>query len=99
MDLLTVAEAASMLRVNPITIRRHIARGLLPAIRVGRGVRVRREALDQFIRPAGPGEAQGRPLNYGDPLWELVGSAIDVAPTDASKKHEYLADALAPETR
>lgn len=36
---------------------------------------------------------RGRPLTYDDPLWELVGSVSSAEPTDASKKHEYLADA------
>ena len=32
-------------------------------------------------------------LTRDDPLWELVGSAADAPPTDAAKKHEYLAEA------
>ena len=55
MELLTVQETAQMLRVAPITIRRYIADGRLPAVKVGKGVRVRRESidvtLDLFIEP------------------------------------------------
>jgi excisionase family DNA binding protein len=40
-QLLTVAEVAERLRLHPITIRRHIKSGLLPAVRIGRAVRVR----------------------------------------------------------
>lgn len=40
----------------------------------------------------------GRPLTYDDPLWQLVGAAADAAPTDAARKHEYLAEAYAPKT-
>jgi excisionase family DNA binding protein len=49
MELLTIQETARMLKVNPITIRRYIESGRLPAVRVGRGVRVRKEAVDQLI--------------------------------------------------
>lgn len=103
MELLTVKETAEMLRVAPITVRRYIADGRLPAIRVGRGVRVRREGVEQLATPFEPGQPTsgatrraGRALTREDPLWELVGSASDAHPSDASKKHEYLADALAP---
>ena len=40
MELLTVQETARLLKVAPITIRRSIANGRLPAVTVGRAVRV-----------------------------------------------------------
>jgi excisionase family DNA binding protein len=43
---LTVAEAASWLRVSQKTIRRQIAGGGLPACRVGRSVRIPAKALE-----------------------------------------------------
>jgi len=52
MELLTVNETAKLLRVSPITVRRRIADGQLEAVRVGKGIRVRREAVDEFLRPA-----------------------------------------------
>ena len=36
MELLTVDEVAQLLRVSPLTVRRHIASGRLPALKVGR---------------------------------------------------------------
>ena len=52
--LLTVAEAAVELRQHPNTIRRKIAEGLIPAVRLGRGprapLRVRADSLDRFLR-------------------------------------------------
>jgi excisionase family DNA binding protein len=51
MELLTVKETANLLRVSPITIRRYIASGRLPAERVGRGIRVRRKAIEGFVTP------------------------------------------------
>ena len=35
---------------------------------------------------------KGRPTSADDPLWNIVGMASSAEPTDASKKHEYLAD-------
>jgi excisionase family DNA binding protein len=51
MEFYTVAETARLLRVSPITIRRYIASGELEAVRVGRGVRVHREAIERFVKP------------------------------------------------
>lgn len=39
---------------------------------------------------------RGKPLTAADPLWKLVGSATSAQPTDATKKHEYLAEAFTP---
>jgi excisionase family DNA binding protein len=104
MELLTVHEAAKLLKVNPITVRRFIAQGRLAAVRVGKTIRVRTEALDEFITPVRPEPAKpakrapaGRPTSADDPLWNIVGIASTAEPTDASKKHEYLADAYSPQ--
>ncbi len=43
--LLTVKEVAERLHVHPITVRRLIASGRLPAVRIGRAVRVREAAV------------------------------------------------------
>jgi excisionase family DNA binding protein len=39
------------LDVHPATVRRWIASGALPAVRVGGELRVEREDLERFIRP------------------------------------------------
>ncbi len=105
MDVLTIQETAQMLKVSPITVRRFIADGRLEAVRVGRGARVRREALDQLVEPVTSKSAKARaaretvrPMTWDDPMSKLVGSATDAPPTDSSRKYEYLADAAAPET-
>lgn len=102
MDLLTLQETARLLRVTPITVRRYIAAGRLPAMKVGKGVRVERQAVEQLLAPVGPASdgpdrpvLAGQPLTYDDPLWELVGSASSAEPTDASRKYDYLAEAPA----
>jgi excisionase family DNA binding protein len=50
-ELLHVKEAAAELDVHEITVRRYIATGQLEAVRLGGRVRVRRQALEQFLQP------------------------------------------------
>jgi excisionase family DNA binding protein len=47
--LLTVDEVAAYLRVSTKTVRRQIIAGHIPAIRIGRSVRVSPEALEYLI--------------------------------------------------
>ena len=103
MDLLTIQDTAEMLKVSTVTVRRFIGDGRVPAVKVGKGVRVRKEVVDQLTEPVEPktGQAKparpaGRPITFDDPLFKLIGSATDAEPTDSSKKYEYLADAIAP---
>ena len=46
---LTVAEVAEILRLNQQTVRNWIDAGSLPAVRVGRRVRIRRSDLDRIL--------------------------------------------------
>ena len=46
---LTVKEVASLLKVSVRTLRRHIAAGALSVVRIGRLIRVPREAIVAFI--------------------------------------------------
>lgn len=48
-DLLTVEEVAAKLRVNPRTVYRAIEKKQLPAIRVGRLLRISKDALYTYI--------------------------------------------------
>jgi excisionase family DNA binding protein len=47
--LLTIAEAASLLRLKPSTIRDWVLRRRLPYYKVGRLVRIRRADVDALI--------------------------------------------------
>lgn len=47
--LVSVREVADQLGVHPETVRRLIHDGRLDAVRVGRVLRVHREAVDQFL--------------------------------------------------
>lgn len=105
MDLLTVNETAEMLRISPGTVRRHVASGKLPAVRIGRAVRLERVAVERVIHPAGEERAEnedsvvlGEPTYAGDPFWEIIGLAPSDPgePTDVSVNHDqYLAEAYA----
>lgn len=106
MELLTIQEAAETLRVSRITIRRHIAGGRLAAVKAGKVVRIPKDSLDQLLAPIAPAAgAPQRPsrrtrcLTPEDALWELVGAFRTDEPTDASRKREYLAEALALSAR
>jgi excisionase family DNA binding protein len=47
--LFTVAEVAEVMRVSNMTVYRLIKSGELPALRVGKGIRIFEADLDQFL--------------------------------------------------
>ena len=49
-EFLTVAEVAEMLKLNQQTVRNWIDQGSLPAVRVGRRVRIRRSDLERVLQ-------------------------------------------------
>lgn len=49
--LLTIREAAELLRLKPATIRKHIASGLLEAAKIGKQLYTSREALSRAAKP------------------------------------------------
>jgi excisionase family DNA binding protein len=53
-DVVTVAEIAEILKLNQQTVRNWIVDGSLPAIHVGRRVRVRWGGVEAMTKPAGP---------------------------------------------
>lgn len=48
-SFLTVAEVASILKLNQQTVRNWIDQGSLPALRVGRRVRIRRSDFERLL--------------------------------------------------
>jgi excisionase family DNA binding protein len=59
---LTVAEVAALLRLNQQTVRNWIDPGSLPALRVGRRVRIKRSDLDRVLSEGyGTGSKSGEP--------------------------------------
>ncbi len=51
-----------------------------------------------ILRPAREARAprSKRALTRDDPLWELVGSAVDAGPTNAAEKHAYPGEVSRP---
>lgn len=93
MELLTVQETTAILKLSEGTVRRHIAAGRLPALRVGRLIRIRREAVERFLEPVSP--ELWKPITADDPLWNIVGIINDDGPTDVSENiRRYVADAI-----
>ncbi len=75
---LTVAEVAETLKLNQQTVRNWIDQGSLPALRVGRRVRIKRSDFERILeesysggaaRSRGGGPQRGRLLG-----WEPVGA-------------------------
>ena len=54
MDLLTVKEAAAFLKLSPDTIYRATKAGTLPHVRIGRSIRLSREALEEVLKNPEP---------------------------------------------
>jgi excisionase family DNA binding protein len=57
-SFLTVAEVAEMLKLNQQTVRNWIDQGSLPALRVGRRVRIRRSDLERMLEEGSTAAAQ-----------------------------------------
>jgi excisionase family DNA binding protein len=79
-SLLTVAEVAEWLKLNQQTIRNWIDAGDLPAVRVGRAVRIKRSDLDRKVADGYQGASQAARAEAGpsaDDFWsgEPVGMA------------------------
>jgi excisionase family DNA binding protein len=81
-SFLTVADVATMLQLNPQTVRNWIDQGSLPAIKVGRRVRIKRSDFDRLISngassAARAAAAPSRDVPSADDFWsgEPVGSA------------------------
>ena len=79
-SFLTVAEVAGMLKLNQQTVRNWIDQGSLPALRVGRRVRIKRSDFDRVLAESytGGGGATGHdPGPSAEDFWG--GEAVGVA--------------------
>jgi excisionase family DNA binding protein len=67
LDLLTMREAAELLKVSEVTVARWLKQGRLPAYRVGpRAVRLRREDVERMIEPLAAAESAELPEGVED---------------------------------
>jgi len=80
-SFLTVAEVAGLLKLNQQTVRNWIDQGSLPAVRVGRRVRIRRSDLERILDEGySAGGGTSRQVSAGpsaEDFWggEAVGTA------------------------
>ena len=79
-SFLTVAEVAELLKLNQQTVRNWIDQGSLPALRVGRRVRIKRSDFERLLEESYGGGAAGAGRQAGpsaDDFWggEPVGVA------------------------
>jgi excisionase family DNA binding protein len=77
---LTVAEVAETLKLNQQTVRNWIDQGSLPALRVGRRVRIKRSDFERILEQSyspGASAGRGREGPSADDFWggEPVGVA------------------------
>ena len=85
---LTVAEVAEILRLNPQTVRNWIDAGTLPAIRVGRRVRIKRVDLDRILENGYQGTSAAAAPGSGPDAHDFWGGepvgAVESIPTPAA---------------
>lgn len=82
---LTVAEVAETLKLNQQTVRNWIDQGSLPALRVGRRVRIKRSDFERILEESysgGPTQTATRPSPSADDFWG--GESVGLAETDPS---------------
>jgi excisionase family DNA binding protein len=99
---LTVAEVAETLKLNQQTVRNWIDQGSLPALRVGRRVRIKRSDFERILEEsysAGTASPGGRAGPSADDFWggEPVGVA-EPAPSAATAGTTATATAPRPTT-
>ena len=83
-SFLTVAEVAEILKLNQQTVRNWIDQGSLPALRVGRRVRIRRSDLERLLANGyiGASHQSSADSRRAEAFWsgETVGLAEPRAP-------------------
>lgn len=82
-NLFNINQAAFILKVHPLTVRRYIKEGKLKAVRVGGSVRIKESQLQEFNKDFTPNERQKSPFKLrstiakvftiDDPLLRLKG--------------------------
>src|SRR3982074_2054321 len=91
-SFLTVAEVAEMLKLNQQTVRNWIDQGSLPALRVGRRVRIKRADLERILDEgynAGRGQAASATGPSAEDFWG--GEPVGIAEPDPSADQDRAA--------
>lgn len=88
-EFLTVAEVAQTLKLNQQTVRNWIDQGSLPALRIGRRVRIRRSDFERLIEAGATqaGATRAQPGPSAEAFWggEPVGGADSDQPSNVSE--------------
>ncbi len=90
-NLYNVNQAAFILKVHPLTVRRYIKEGVLKAIKIGGNVRIKESNLQAFARDFTPRQdlnpkfpyrkaatIQAKKFTNADPLLRMQGRAATV---------------------
>lgn len=96
-EFLTIKETAELLRLSPVTIRRYINSGALAAVRVGRAIRVRPEAIERFVIQVAP-ESQRSPSHSHDPAGGRGMRRDAELPGVADREDDDLVEIWAPDS-
>ena len=75
-SFLTVAEVAGILKLNQQTVRNWIDQGSLPALRVGRRVRIRRSDFERILAEGYTGSAGPGPHEEGPTAEDFWGGEV-----------------------
>lgn len=90
-NLFNVNQAAFILKVHPLTVRRYIKEGVLKAVKIGGNVRIKESQLQEFSRDFTPRQdinpttpfrrsisATAKRFTNADPLLKMQGRAATV---------------------
>ncbi len=87
---LTVADVADLLKLNQQTVRNWIDQGSLPAVRVGRRVRIKRSDFDRILEEGYTGASAAGARDAGptaEDFWGGDAEAVAVADPGASSRN------------
>jgi excisionase family DNA binding protein len=98
-EFLTVNEIAEHLKINPQTVRNWIDAGTLPAVRVGRRVRIRRADVDRLLAqgttaPVEPQHATVAPTDAVEQLSQALERARRLLARRSATRRAELAEGL-----
>jgi excisionase family DNA binding protein len=98
-SFLTVAEVADTLKLNQQTVRNWIDQGSLPALRVGRRVRIRRSDFERLLADsytAGAGTDRGAAGPSAEDFWGGEAVGVPEPPPPSKPSAETAAETREP---
>lgn len=99
-EFLTVAEVAEILKLNQQTVRNWIDQGSLPAVRVGRRVRIRRSDLERKLEEGSTSRMNPPARGLGPSAEDFWGGEpVGVAESPPTSDSDAVLDGGAAEVR